>query len=249
MSNEALNWAWSLKGMQPVDRLLMLALGDYADESWSCYPGQQLLAERACCSERTVRDRLKALEERGLFRRERRYSDGLRTSDRFVLNRAYRQDLPVGAYRQNEATLPADSGDLTGRPLPGNPQNPYIPQIPPVVPRALSKADQISAGFEAFWKVYPRRAGKQGAQRAFSRAVSRASMEEVLEGARRFAADPNLPEKQFIPHPATWLNQGRWEDDPLPPRMGSAGVVETGRRTDEILRARAAEQQAIEGAA
>jgi hypothetical protein len=41
---------------------------------------------------------------------------------------------------------------------------------------------------------------------------------------RRYAADPNLPDKQFIPLPATWLNGDRWDDDPCPPRRdpGSA---------------------------
>jgi hypothetical protein len=27
-----------------------------------------------------------------------------------------------------------------------------------------------------------------------------------------------LPEREFIPHPTTWLNRDGWEDDPLPER-------------------------------
>ena len=56
-----------------------------------------------------------------------------------------------------------------------------------------------------------------------------ATPEEILQGATRFASDPNrVP--TFTPHPATWLNQGRWSDEPLPPRtpeVALRGVITT----------------------
>lgn len=72
--------------------------------------------------------------------------------------------------------------------------------------------------FAEFWQIYPRRSGKTAAWSAFVKACKTAGAETVLTGATRFAQDPYLPVKQFIPHPATWLNQGRWDDEPLPPR-------------------------------
>ncbi|WP_052493306.1 hypothetical protein [Rhodococcus sp. MEB064] len=72
--------------------------------------------------------------------------------------------------------------------------------------------------FAEFWSAYPRKVGKGAAEKAFTRAVKRAGDTVVLDGVRRLAADPNLPtEKKFIPHPRTWLNEDRWEDEPLPP--------------------------------
>jgi hypothetical protein len=38
------------------------------------------------------------------------------------------------------------------------------------------------------------------------------------------AHDPNLPDEQFIPHPATWLNAGGWDDPPFPSRIESRPV-------------------------
>lgn len=74
--------------------------------------------------------------------------------------------------------------------------------------------------FDEFWTAYPRRVGKQKARGKFTAAVKRAGdAETVIRGARRLAADPNLPEQQFIPHPTTWLERNGWEDDPLPPRL------------------------------
>jgi len=77
--------------------------------------------------------------------------------------------------------------------------------------------DNIKEGFDEFWEIYPRKAGKQEARKVFQRALSNATLAEILEGARRYAADPNR-QPQFTAHPATWLNQGRWSDEPLPPR-------------------------------
>lgn len=85
--------------------------------------------------------------------------------------------------------------------------------------------------FAEFYLVYPRKVAKDAARRAFERAVQRADAAVIISGARKFASDPNLPlEKQFIPHPATWLNAGRWDDEPLPPRSsgGAPPPPDTG---------------------
>lgn len=77
--------------------------------------------------------------------------------------------------------------------------------------------------FDEFWAEVPkgRKSGKDDARRAFARAVQRAKggADEIIDGMRRYAADPNLPEDlHFVKLPATWLNKGCWDDEPLPPR-------------------------------
>jgi hypothetical protein len=69
--------------------------------------------------------------------------------------------------------------------------------------------------FAEFWAVIPRKVGKRTAASAFTRARRRASFEEIMAGARRYAADPNRTD-EFTAHPTTWLNRDGWEDDPLP---------------------------------
>lgn len=88
--------------------------------------------------------------------------------------------------------------------------------------------------FDQFWSVYPRRVGKGTARKAFERAIRDWSIAEVLDGAKRLAEDPNLPDVQFIPHPSTWLNREGWTDDPYPARDGKK--QETKRLIDEWLR-------------
>jgi len=74
-----------------------------------------------------------------------------------------------------------------------------------------------SSEFEAFWASYPHKVDKARARKAF-RKIDRKKLKLVVDGAQRFAEDPNLPPRAYIPYPATWLNGERWEDGPLPAR-------------------------------
>jgi hypothetical protein len=71
---------------------------------------------------------------------------------------------------------------------------------------------QILEDFEMFWVAYPRKIGKGAAVKAFEKAVKKVSAEVILAALQSWTQKP-LPEMQYIPHPATWLNQERWEDD------------------------------------
>lgn len=73
-------------------------------------------------------------------------------------------------------------------------------------------------GFVEFWQAYPRKVGKPSARRAWVKAVgkARASPEAIIAAARRFAADPRRRSRdiEFTAHPATWLNDARYDDAP-----------------------------------
>ncbi|GAA5231765.1 hypothetical protein FOZ76_14545 [Verticiella sediminum] len=75
--------------------------------------------------------------------------------------------------------------------------------------------EPMAVTFQAWWAAYPRKCAKKAAERAWSR---------MPEAHRRAACDA-LPvhvehwrarygeERSFIPHPATWLNGERWDDE------------------------------------
>lgn len=81
--------------------------------------------------------------------------------------------------------------------------------------KSLSNAQK---SFDEFWSIYPRRTGRRGALAEFTRAVRRASVDEILAGAKRYRDDPNRAD-EFTKHPSTWLHQDCWTDDPLPSRV------------------------------
>jgi biotin operon repressor len=72
--------------------------------------------------------------------------------------------------------------------------------------------------FDFFWESYPKKVDKGAALRAFRRAIKNQDPAVVIAGAKAYAEDPNLPEKQFIKNPATWLNAEAWANGPLPKR-------------------------------
>ena len=86
----------------------------------------------------------------------------------------------------------------------------------PLVKNVHSEPDFLES-FNEFWSVFPRKQGKGKAKEAFMKAVGNSvHADDILAGARRYASDPNLPDPKFVPMPATWLNQERWDDGPLP---------------------------------
>ena len=67
--------------------------------------------------------------------------------------------------------------------------------------------------FDDFWSVYPRKIAKNTARRAYDSAMKKATADEVLSAVQIFSANSRSTEKQYIPHPSTWLNGERWLDD------------------------------------
>lgn len=68
--------------------------------------------------------------------------------------------------------------------------------------------------FDAFYKAYPKKVGKAAAQKSFSKLnVNESLLNNMLSAIESQKATKQWQDKQFIPHPATWLNQRRWEDE------------------------------------
>jgi uncharacterized protein YdaU (DUF1376 family) len=73
-------------------------------------------------------------------------------------------------------------------------------------------ATPYSGGFEVWWKVYPRRVGKGEAFKAWKKgATSSLTRHAIMKATAELAAVTK--DVKFVPNPATWLNQRRWEDD------------------------------------
>ena len=108
--------------------------------------------------------------------------------------------------------------------------------LSPSTPSSPTVTSPYSASFERWWKVYPNPVGKKAAFRAYERAVKairstgEASPHDALFAALQAAlAVWKGKDDRFIPHPTTWLNQGRWDDPPeAPSKRGPAGPSQFG---------------------
>jgi hypothetical protein len=103
-----MTWAFK-QTLRPAEKILLLAIADYADDEGACWPSLATLVEKTGLSERSIRTHLRTLEHFDLLTTvERRRSNGSQTSNRYVLHM--------------DMTPPAKSAGAPGKLLP--PQEP-----------------------------------------------------------------------------------------------------------------------------
>jgi hypothetical protein len=72
-----------------------------------------------------------------------------------------------------------------------------------------------SDGFDLFWSAYPRKIAKSAARKAWAKTKNdRPEFEDVIRAieVQKRSDAWKRDGGQYIPHPATWLNAGRWDD-------------------------------------
>lgn len=190
----------------------------------SCFPSLATLGRESGLGEGAVRNALHELRESGYLHVEEHYrKDGGQTSNTY------------------EATTP-DAGGVSAREEGGFTEvegGPFT-EVTPIESdrlRATERAtgtsrastDMVSTppmdAFDVFWDAYPRKVGKPKARSAWKANAREAA--QIMVGLARWAdywRRRNEPE--FVPHPSTWLNQRRWEDDPPPLTKRSRGVMQ-----------------------
>ena len=82
---------------------------------------------------------------------------------------------------------------------------------------SCSKEEKNESIFESFWKVYPRKVGKEKCRNWFkSHKPNEELVQKMIEAVEEQKKSKQWSDPQYIPHPYTWLNQGRWEDELTP---------------------------------
>jgi predicted transcriptional regulator len=60
--------------------------------------------------------------------------------------------------------------------------------------------------FDTFWNLYPKKVAKADALKAWKQATKRKTADELIELAKAYS-ESKLPDQQYIPYPASWLNK------------------------------------------
>ena len=104
-----------------------------------------------------------------------------------------------------------------------------VPQPPPQVTanglRLTANGNGLRERFSEFWKAYPRRVGKEAAWRVWQKLKPASELVAQMLAALEWQCGQDTWTRdggQFIPHPATWLNQQRWLDEPTTVRQPPA---------------------------
>jgi hypothetical protein len=75
---------------------------------------------------------------------------------------------------------------------------------------------RVPSLFDEFWSAYPKKVGKDDARKAFDKRKPDADLSAKMVAAvnaQKQSAQWKKDGGQYIPNPATWLNQGRWQDE------------------------------------
>ncbi len=151
-------------------------------------------------------------------------------------------ELPAEPDESRKKTVEPDSS-TTSCAFPSSPSLPslnplsVIPDDPAPLARGMSPKDR-DWNFGVWWKHCPRKVKKKAAKTSWSSAVQELikggrtesdAISYLLEAVVAFAESPaGRAEKKYIPHPTSWLNQGRYDDDRSDWNATEGSSVRTG---------------------
>ena len=97
------------------------------------------------------------------------------------------------------------------------------------------KESLYSPAFTSFWQAYPNKTGKGDAWKAWQKANP--DPDTCLKALEWQKLQPQWTKDsgRFIPHPSTWLNQKRWEDEPVKVDDGNAARPVHGKYHDDVV--------------
>ena len=196
-----------------VEKMILLVIADHAnDDGAEAWPSQATIAKKASVSIRTVQRSVNSLVIQGYLRMEKhRGGSATCREDR----RPHRYTIQLHKLRGDKETTRikrGDSDDLDGATLATDTGRLSRPKNLP-----LETPLETPNAFDLFWSIYPIKVGKKKAKDAFNKALGETDLATLIAGATRYAEDPNRVEA-YTAHPTTWLNAGRWADQPLPER-------------------------------
>jgi hypothetical protein len=82
--------------------------------------------------------------------------------------------------------------------------------------------------FDEFWKAYPKKVGKDAAAKAFARRKPGKELLALMLAALDLQKATDQWRRdggQYVPHPSTWLNEGRWQDGEAMPDQQQETIV------------------------
>lgn len=198
---------FGLKGNELLIYAIIYGFTQTEDQKFT--GSQQYLADWLGSSKRAVRRNLDALIDRGLIVKEEANVNGVKYCSYCTkLNDTQRYSTVM------DGNVP--SGDNMspgwGQYVPGGGDN-MSPNNKERNNRDIKERESKEKEFDQFWAAYPRKINKQDARRAFEKAE--VDIDTLLSSLERHKRSKQWSESngKYIPHPATYLNKQKWEDE------------------------------------
>ena len=197
------------------NELLLYALVYGFSQAEGCFTGGlQYVQDWLGCVKNTAIATLKALVDKGLIER-------IETEVGNIKVVYYRcKNLTTGANDREEPVQKLSQGGVKIEP---NNKEIYKdinnnPSISPLEGKCDSEPDSNldAQRFESFWKLYPNKKAKQTARTAWGKLQVDGKLYTTIMRAVTLQSkteDWTKDGGKYVPHPATWLNGRRWEDE------------------------------------
>lgn len=222
--------------LSAVDVRVYASLSRFGNGSGERRPSRATLAGRCAVSKQTIDRSLRKLVKVGAVAIKR---NKVTSPDGTVSNRASTYTLldlapPVAP----PGTVGGTRGSTTGEATPST-TGEALPKEEHRKKNTEDRATSADEVFEAFWKLYPRKIGKPKARTAFAAALRKGTtVGQIVTGLRPWIVYWSARgEPEFVPHPTTWLNQRRWEDDPptvATPRVATRAAGREAREATAV---------------
>lgn len=213
---------WELPpSVSAIQRLILLALADHADDEGNCWPGVKAVAGKTGLTEWTIRLHLGILSSAaGLIRITRR-----KRPDGSWASNSYQLRLPAPDAPPPASPAPPSCKRCT----PIEPSEKRQDITPPNPPKGDGANNYDLPGFNRWWSAYPsprehrRRLGKRTCYTIWRKRGLEAKVNAILGCLERDKRTEQWTKDggRYIPRTQTWLNAEPWLDTgtPTTPRM------------------------------
>jgi DNA-binding transcriptional ArsR family regulator len=225
MSIDATRWAWQ----QPVtstQKLVLLSLADRANEHHVCYPSIARLCNDTGLHRETIMGALKSLFDLGLLEVDKQPGRGNIYTLVGVYDRHGKSvDNPVDKHTSRKKHTSMENRTTpvrkTGLPQYGKPDHhqygkPDTESTIEPINEPTNESQKVEDSFPQFWSAYPyrKKVAEDAARKAWNK--RKPPIDQVLEALAWQTKTPEWRKDggQFIPNPVTYINDGRWKDQP-----------------------------------
>ena len=202
-----------------TDLLMLVVLADYSDDDGNSYPAVASLARKCRMSPRNANYILNTLQRSGELRVLK--NEGPRGCNRYrIVLSALGAVTPLKPIAPLKAASPLQPTSSTPaahfrEPLKHTSPEPSLNRQRTVSSKSSVGAD-TSEMFARFYAAYPRKVGRPSAEKAFAKCKPTPELVTQMLAAisaQAKALNWTRDRLQYVPHPATWLNDQRWKDE------------------------------------
>jgi hypothetical protein len=188
MSFECIAKCLQINDIRPSSKLVLIMLGNFADENYQSYPSHSKLAQLCNCDDRTIRRCIDELKERKIITVKERYKDGKQISNLYTINLGVDKNVETKEDRVDKIV------DLGGTKMYPN----------TIINKPINKKliNDYPKDFEIFWEEYPKSKNKKFKNVCYKQWKKVKEKELMLHCVKNYKKVQN---PEFIHSPSRWI--------------------------------------------